>query len=245
MNMKNPLQPLLLALATIILALASGCTEQEMPPSPSPVAQKTPEPPSPPLFESFDSEPRLSLFPRVARFRPESDHPEEFAVWSQLIDHLSRLGGARPGTGTAGSTGFSVRALQELESVGFFSPLEVEPSTKYTLEFDIRGVLPEGGKAGAGILEFEQFRWIPAQYTETEMKEGFLRDLQLAEFAGAETWRHYKLSFETSPLTGMIHIVFYREGTTNRDSLYFDNISITPGSFPDGVNIGQEDRYEN
>ena len=224
---------LFLTLATL---LVSACQKQEEPPSPPSTTQSAekPEPaveatagdeppPAPPLREDFEGEPQLSLFPRVGDFCPEEDDKDGQALWLTYIDHLTRTSGLVRGKD---SVAFAIRGIRNVDSVGFFSPLAVKPDTTYQVSFRTWAKLPEEGKGGAGILEFDEFLWIPGQYPKSLSDQHLQRAQTGVQLTGEHKGNMQKFNFRTGPKTRMIHLVFFREGTPSREPLVIDDIEI-------------------
>jgi hypothetical protein len=180
-------------------------------------------PPSPPLFEDFQGTPQLSLFPRVGDFRPE-EKSERLPYWNTFIDHLVKVTGVAEEQ-TTGSRGWVFRSIKSIDSVGFFSPLGVEPQTTYRVNFTLATEMEEGASAGIGILEFNKFLWIPGQYTEETFKQHYRGSHEGKSQTGTSKGEH-SFTFTTSPETKMVHIVLFREGTHDRNSVMFDDIRI-------------------
>ncbi len=181
------------------------------------------EPPKPPVFENFQGTPQLSLFPRVGDFRPE-ESSDRLPYWNTFIEHLVKVTGVAEEQST-GSRGWVFRSINSIGSVGFFSPLGVEPLTEYEVSFTLVAELVEGASAGIGILEFDEFLWIDSQYTEEIFKQHFRGSSEGKRLTGI-TQGKQTFTFTTGPETHMIHVVLFREGEHDRNSLRFDDISI-------------------
>jgi hypothetical protein len=193
-------------------------------PSPNAALQSQPDPPAPPLLEDFESEPKLSLFPRIGDYRPEASDQLRLPFYNAYLEHLVRSAGVveLPGEGHA----FRMRSVARLDSVGFFSPIAVQPDTAYRISACFKTELPEDGRAGIGILEFDQFLWVSEQYPrslaerhQTGMQEGL-------EISGVHDWQPQSFEIITGINTRMIHLVFYREGTDHRAPVLFDDVKI-------------------
>ncbi|MDT8441994.1 MAG: hypothetical protein RQ723_10080 [Desulfuromonadales bacterium] len=224
--------------AVLMVALAAGC--QDQPPAqetaqqteapPAAVAESVPAeqpdpgpPPSPPLFEDFQGEPQLSLFPRAGDFRP-ADDSENLAYWATFIDHLSRVSGLVEKSET-GDRAWRFRSINTIDSVAWFSPVAVEPATGYQISFTLQADLPEGASAGIGILEFDRFLWIGEQFTEEMFEQHFRGSREGARLTG-KIEGEQSFRFTSGPETGMIHLILFREGTHDRDGVIFDDIRI-------------------
>ncbi len=221
----------ILTLLTLLTLLAGCDSRRESPadePATAPVAGEEPAPPAPPVVETFDGEPQLSLFPRVGGFRPEDGDSQEIGIWNTYRDHLLRTSGVVPGGDEGKGRAWSIRGIKGLESVGFFAPLGVEPQRSYRLSFRFRGELPEGGSAGIGILEFDRFLWIGGQFTEAMIREHQTGSQAGVSLTGHSDWTERTLTFTTSPRTRMIHLVLFRDGITDRQPVLFDDIAIEP-----------------
>lgn len=247
------MRPSFIAALCFTLIFANGCQEEiQQPPEPileatqkniaeadqveTSLEQATPaateqvqteqpqqEPPSPPIFEDFQGEPQLTLFPRAGSFRPE-DNNDQLPYWNTFIEHLVRVTSVVEEQST-GSRGWVFRGINTIDSVGFFSPLGVDPETEYQVSFKLTTDLTEGASAGVGILEFNEFLWIPTQYTEELFKQHFRGSHEGKRVTGATQGEH-TFTFTTGPETHMIHIVLFREGAHDRNSLMFDDIRI-------------------
>ena len=237
----------------LILLIASGCQEEAQKPAEtaaestqqendkvtssqeSPVQQESAaedqdqsnqppqDPPTPPIFEDFQGEPQLSLFPRAGDFRPEDDS-DRLPYWNTFIEHLIKVTGVVEEK-TTGRRGWTFRSINTIDSVGFFSPLGVEPNTEYQVSFKLTAELIEGATAGMGVLEFNKFLWIPNQYTEELFKQHYRGSHEGIRLTG-EASESQTFTFKTGPETKMIHLVLFREGTHDRNSLMFDDIEI-------------------
>lgn len=213
----------------------SGC---EQPTAPASVPQKPAAaaptespletPPSPPLLEDFEGEPRLSLFPRTGDYRPADDDSERLPYWRTFLQHLTKTSGllVLPAPQQHAGRVFALRSVAGLDSIGFFSPLEVLPQRSYQVSLDVRTELPEGGVFGVGVLEFDHFLWVGEQYTEALVKEHQTGVQPGLELRGNRPWQQHQFRFTTGVRTGMVHLVFYREGTADRRPVLFDDIRI-------------------
>ena len=182
------------------------------------------EPPTPPIFEDFQGAPKLSLFPWAGDFRP-ADDSDRLPYWNTFIEHLVKVTGVAEEQ-SSGRRGWTFRSIKTIDSVGFFSPLAVEPQSTYQVSFRLTTELPEGASAGIGILEFNQFLWIPSQYTE-ELHKKHYRGLHEGKRVTGTTSDTHSFTFTTGPETHMIHVILFREGAHDRNSLMFDDIEIT------------------
>lgn len=222
---RNLLLALLLVLSTQGIAACQREEPLSAAPAAAPVttAEGEQPPPAPPLREDFEGEPVLSLFPRVGAYCPEEDDREGLAFWLTYIDHLVRISG--PVKGQDG-IGFAIRGIRTIDSVGFFSPLAVKPDSTYRVSFRAWTDLPAGGSAGAGILEFDEFLWVPGQYPKSLSDKHFQRGQDGVRLTGRHGGTSQSFSFRTGPKTRMIHLVFFREGTSEREPLVIDDIEI-------------------
>ncbi len=246
------MRPLILVTLCLALIFATGCQEETQQPAGTPpqAVQKTKdvtketvattdqnekteerapseqtnqEPPTPPIFEDFQGEPQLSLFPRAGDFRP-ADDSDRLPYWNTFIEHLIKVTGVVEEQST-GRRGWAFRSIKTIDSVGFFSPLAVEPQTEYQVSFKLISELAEGASAGIGILEFNEFLWIPAQYTKELLKQHYRGSHEGQRITGSTDGEH-TFTFTTGTETRMIHVVLFREGTHDRNSLMFDDIGI-------------------
>jgi hypothetical protein len=184
-------------------------------------------PPAPPLTETFEGEPQLSLFPRAGDVRPEETE-ERFPYWKTFIEHIVKTSGPANIKREMGSRSWALRGIKTIDSVGFFSPLAVQPATSYQVTFQIKTELAEGASAGIGVLEFYEFLWIGNQFTEAQLNEFVTRSQEGVRLTGTRDWEKQSFTFTTDPQTNMIHLIFFREGEHDRKPVLFDDISITP-----------------
>lgn len=187
----------------------------------TPPVERTP--PQPPLREDFQGAPQMSLFPRVGDFQPPPGD-ERHAYWRTFIDHLVKITGVAENS-TDGSRGWVFRSIDTIDSVGYFSPIAVEPNRTYQVSFALKADLPEGASAGIGVLEFDTFLWIGEQYGE-EMHEQHYRGVHEGRRLTGQVSGLQSFSFTSGPDTRMIHLVLFREGPHDRNSLMFDDIEI-------------------
>lgn len=188
---------------------------------------KAPAPPSPPLNETFDKAPQLSLFPRVGAFRPEEKDSQGLAFWNTFIDHMVRTSGMVAGEGRDGSKAWAVKSISSLDSVAFFAPLAVKPKTTYRVSFTFKGDLPEGASAGIGLLEFDEFLWIGEQYPLSVAQKHQTGASEGVRLVGKRDWEEHSFTFTTTPKTHMIHLILFREGPeSSKQPVLFDDIRI-------------------
>lgn len=179
--------------------------------------------PKPPISEDFQGAPQLSLFPRVGDFRP-ADDSDRLPYWNTFIDHLVKVTGVAEDQASS-SRAWVFRSIKSIDSLGYFSPLGVEPQTTYQVSFKLAAELSDGASAGIGILEFNKFLWIPDQYSEGTYKQHFRGAHEGKRLTGTTKDKH-TFSFITGPETRMIHLVLFREGTHDRNNVMFDDIKI-------------------
>lgn len=227
MNPTRLFLPLLL-----FLLLLSGCeSNREQPATPpmneaSQELKEAPTPPAPPVFETFDGEPQLSLFPRAGAFRPKDEDEQGIAYWSTFLDHLLKTSGVIGGAGKEGDRAWSIRSIKGIDSVAFFAPLAVEPDTGYRIDFSLKGELPEKGEAGIGVLEFDQFLWIGDQFTEAITREHLTGSHEGVRLSGPRDWEDHSFNFVTAANTRMVHLILFREGEPDRKPVLFDDIRV-------------------
>lgn len=220
-----------------ILALfqLTGCEQPPLPAvappqnaPPAPAVNDPRKPPSPPIHEDFESAPRLSLFPRIGDYRPAEEETERLAYWKTFLLHLTKTSGLQeiPSPQQQAGRVFALRSVAGLDSLGFFSPLEVLPQRSYQVSLQVKTELPENGIFGVGILEFDRFLWVGEQYTQALVQEHQTGAQQGLELRGEQPWQNHQFRFTTGPETGMVHLVFYREGASDRRPVLFDNIRI-------------------
>ncbi|RMH95207.1 MAG: hypothetical protein D6681_13255 [Calditrichaeota bacterium] len=199
-----------------------GCHLQQ-----TPAASTDHSPPAPPLLEDFEGAPKMSLFPRIGSFRPESGD-QGLPFWRTYIDHLRRTSGPVRLPHGNSQVCWSLRAVRGSASVGFFSPLAVKPGATYRVSMQIKTDLADGAKAGAGILEFDKFLWIGEQYPESVYRQHFQQAAPGGSVEGSHDWQPLDFSFTVGPNTRMVHLVLFREGPYDRQPVYFDDIRIQP-----------------
>lgn len=183
-------------------------------------------PPAPPVHEDFEGEPKLSLFPRVGDFRPEDDDRERLPLWGTFIDHLLRTGGVLTNKDQTKGRAFGFRGIKAVDSVGYFSPLGVEPDTTYRVSYRLWSNLSSGGTTGAGILEYDEFLFIPEQLPKSLSEKHFQRAQLGIKLSGKHEGKVQSFTFRTGAKTRMIHLVFFREGTPDREPVVIDDIDI-------------------
>ncbi len=186
------------------------------------------QPPAPPLFEDFEGQPKISLFPRVAQVRP-AEGDEIYPFWRTYIEHLQRLTGLVSfGSEEARQHAFGFRGLKSLDSVGYFAPLAVQPNQGYRVSARIRCQLPDRARTGIGIQEFDQFLWIGDQFDAEQEKKHLLGSKVGISLEGAHDWENVAFEFTTGPKTGMIHLILFLDGPADRVPVLFDDLRIEP-----------------
>lgn len=226
----------ILIAAFLLFCLLTGCdsrkaqltTKTEPANPPTTTAAGADSPPGPPVFETFEAAPKLSLFPRIGDYRPEEDEGERLAYWRTYLQHLTKTSGvvAIPLPQAHAGKVFSLRSVAGLESLGYFAPLAVEPDTRYHLSVAVHADLPTGGSAGIGILEFDEFLWVGEQYTRTLASKHRVGAQKGLTLSGRHDWQQQTLTFTTGPRTRMIHLVLFREGTQDRKPVLFDDLRV-------------------
>ena len=191
--------------------------------SPKQPSEKKRKPPEPPIFEDFQGAPQLTLFPRVSDFRPD-DGDERLADWKVLIEDLIKVTGVAEDQVT-GVRSWVFSSIDSSNSIGYFSPLAVEPLTTYQVSFKLSAELADKASAGISILEFDEFLWIPGQYTKEIFRQHY-RGVHEGKLLTGTTTGEHTFNFTTGPKTGMIHLVLMREGTPDSSSVMFDDIEI-------------------
>lgn len=196
--------------------------------APAPAQSDPQNPPSPPIYEDFEQAPRLSLFPRIGDYRPAEDEAERLAYWNTYLLHLTKTSGLMDIPSPARQAGrvFALRSVAGLDSLGFFSPLEVLPQRSYQVSLQVKTELPEDGIFGIGILEFDRFLWVGEQYTQALVREHQTGVQPGLELRGKHPWQSHQFRFTTGANTGMVHLVFFREGAADRRPVLFDDIRI-------------------
>lgn len=225
-------RPYQLLAALSLSCLLGACQEQQPPPPTSslPTAEEhrpTPAPPTPPLFESFEDIPQLDLFPRLGDYRPEVDDAERLKFWYAFREHLSKASGVA--TAAQGDNRiFILRTIRSLDAVGFFSPVATRPGSSYRVSYKVKAELPEGATTGIGIIEYSQFLWEGEQYPESLDSKYRVAASEGLRLAGAFDWQKAAFEFTAGATTKMVHLVFFREGTTDRSAVLIDDIAIEP-----------------
>lgn len=229
------MRPFVTAATIFILSLSGLACSNEKGTSP-PLVTESPEtksaaaepiPPGIPVSETFDKEPQLSLFARIASFRPADDDKDGLGFWTTYIDHVQRTSGMRPKSGRDNSNGWVIQGIKGVPSIAFFAPLAVKPGTAYHVSFDFKGDLPKDASAGIGVLEFRKFLWIGEQFSEAISREYQTGTYPGAAVTSQRDWQSYGFDFTTSPMAGMIHLILYRDGNMDREKpVFFDNITI-------------------
>ena len=237
--------PRLIVIVLILLGslvLTAACQKQEDSPKtegpPATTSKQPPTseerkaaegaPPTPPIREDFEGEPKLSLFPRVGDFRPEDDDKEGLSYWATYIDHLSRTSGVLTNKDTSKGRAFGFRSIKAVDSVGYFSPLAVTPDTSYRVSYRLWSNLSPGGTTGIGILEFNEFLFIADQFPRSLSEKHFQRSQLGMRLTDDHDGKVQSFTFRTGPQTRMIHLVFFREGTPDRNPVIIDDIEIKP-----------------
>lgn len=223
-----------LAVTALALLLACGCETRKpvsssgsFPAAPSPAQVEAGKPPAPPIHENFEGEPKLSLFPRAGDYRPEDGDDVGLPFWRAYIEHVTRTSGAVPLQAPIGrGRVFTFRGVAGITSLGFFSPLAVEPETTYRVSALLKSELPAGASAGIGVLEYDQFLWISEQFPESldsKHRTGVMEGVRLT---GPAEWQERTFTFKTAPKTRMVHLVFFREGANDRSQVMVDEIRV-------------------
>ena len=221
----------------LAVLLLPACQQQEEPPKPAAVpavggsaapAKNDPgeKPPAPPIREDFEGEPKLSLFPRVGDFRPEDDDKEGLSYWATYINHLTKISGVLGNKDKSKGKAFGFRGIRTVESVGFFSPLAVEPDKTYHVSYLLWSKLSPGATTGVGILEYDTFLFIPEQFSKSLHEKHFQRSQLGTRVTDDYAGKALDFTFRTGPKTRMIHLVFFREGVPDRAPVVIDDIEI-------------------
>jgi hypothetical protein len=178
------------------------------------------------LSEDFQGEPQISFFPRVGQVRPAQED-ELFPFWMTYLDHLQRT------CGVVGMEGegepqrfFSLRSLENVDSVGYFAPIAVEPYTSYKVSLRIKADLPEAASGGLGIQEFNEFLWIGDQFDESLNQKHLLNNITAIPITGTQDWTEMSFSFTTGPQTRMLHLIIFRDGPDGKFPMLFDDLKI-------------------
>lgn len=213
---------LVLALSLLLLFTP----QSGKPPLTGQPSRPEPQLPGPPVLETFQGAPQLSLFPRLGDFRP-ADGDERLAYWRTYREHLLKTSGMVEADPVSGNKIFIFRGIKGIDSVGHFAPLAVKPNTNYRVGLKLKAELPEGASTGIGVLEYKQFLWIGEQYTERQHQQFFLNHQELLRVNRTEDWQSFQFDFTSGPQTRMIHLVLFREGpATDRKPVLVDNISV-------------------
>ncbi len=247
------MRPLILTTLFLTMFISSGCREEAPLPVQPTSDNKTPQlavaqettttaeqhqtetqeqpgttarkPPTPPVFEDFQGTPQFALFPWAGDFRPAESNVR-LPNWKTSIDHLVQTTGIAEDQ-TTGGRSWVFGSIEDSAYVGYFAPLAVKPQTTYRASFSITAELAEGVSAGINILEFKTFLWIPAQYTEETFSQNFRGSHEGKRLTGTVKGVQ-TFSFITGPETSMIHMILFRDGTHDSNSVMFDDIKIEP-----------------
>lgn len=203
----------------------AGQKSEEQPATAESVKNQTP--PTPPIVESFEKEPQLSLFPRAGDYRPERES-ERYPYWNTFIEHIIKTSGPIKNETEDNKLSWALRGIKTIDSVGFFSPLAVQPATRYQISFRIKTELVDGASAGIGILEFSEFLWIGDQFTKAQMEKYSIGSKEGIRLTGTRDWEEQTFTLTTGAQTNMIHLIFFREGEHDRKPVLLDDISVTP-----------------
>lgn len=214
------------------LLIFTGCDESPAPlPAEKTVASEHQagelQPPAPPIREDFEGRPIMSLFPRVAGARPAEDE-EGYPYWRSFIEHVARTSGPTVDDTPGSSRCWALRGIGDIESTGFFSPLAVEPSSRYQITARIKTDLTEGATAGIGVIEFRKFLWIDKQFTEAQLRQYALGNSEGVRLTGSNDWTPVSFELTTGDQTRMIHLVLFRDGAKDRNPVLFDDIAVVP-----------------
>lgn len=213
---------LLLALCLLLLFTPL----EDKPPLTGPQLAPEPSPPGPPLLETFQGAPQLSLFPRLGDFRPEDDN-DRLPFWNTYREHLLKISGVVKTDPVSANRAFSFRGIKGINSVGHFSPLAVKPNRRYKIGLKLKVDLPDGSSTGVGIIEYRQFLWLGEQYPESLHRQFFLANQELLRIGRTAGWQDFQLTFTSGPQTRMIHLLFFREGpASDRRPVLIDNVSL-------------------
>ncbi len=193
--------------------------------TPEPTVEEQ-SPPTPPLTENFQGAPQLSLFPRAGAYRPEDDDTNGLQFWRTYIEHLLRTSGPLKESDQSDNVKFGFRSIKGIDSVGIFSPIAVKPATRYQVSALFSCDLVEGASAGIGVLEFDEFQWIGEQFSESMAREHQLGSQSGIRLTGKVENQPQRFDFTTGAETGMIHLVFFRDGTQDRNPVLIDDIHI-------------------
>ena len=164
-----------------------------------------------------------SFFPRIGDFQPPRDS-QRHSDWRSHINQLIKV--TRVAENAAdGSRGWVFRSLKAIDSLGYFAPVAVEPGRIYQVTFKLIADLPAGASAGIRVLEFDDFLWTGEQYTEETYSRHF-RGVHEGRRLTGKGHGIQAFAFSTGPETRMVHLVMFREGTHDDNSLMFDDIEI-------------------
>ena len=134
------LQAILISLALIAVLLSHQPNRENQKPTPLPAGQGTVEPsispqetlpPTPPILETFDAKPQLSLFPRLGDYRPEDTDKDRLPYWRSYLEHLQKISGVVKSDPTGGNRIFAFRTIMaSIRSVfSHRSPSNLTPPT--------------------------------------------------------------------------------------------------------------------
>lgn len=228
----------LILLTTLCLLILPGCQTEEQvtdtqkpatgadnqPPTVNEVEAQ--EPPKPPIMEDFDGKPKMSLFPRILDdYRPEDSATEGVDNWRTFLAHLKRVSGPAMSS-EAGNRGWQFHSVNTIDSVGYFSPLAVDPDSTYQVKFRIKTDLADGATAGIKVLEFSKFQWLGEQYPESLYRSIFVDQQAAPALTGQQDWTEQSFDFKVGPQTRMIHLVLYRQGPHDTNDVMFDDLYV-------------------
>ncbi len=212
---------ILLLLALVLLFTSPGEHSYQT----GPTSEPAPSPPEPPIRETFQGAPQLSLFPRLGDFRPEDDE-DRLPYWRTYREHLLKISGVVLTDQSSGNRAFSFRGIKGIDSIGHFTPLAVEPNRSYMLNLKLKAELEEQATAGIGLIEYREFLWLGEQYPESLHRQIFLSSQELLRLQKTDGWQEFQLPFQTGPKARMIHLIFFREGTADRAAVLVDDVRI-------------------
>lgn len=186
--------------------------------------KQQPEPPAPPLSEDFQTSPKISLFPRVGPVRPTKED-ERYPFWLTYLDHLKRTSGVTNNKVEA-NRAFTMRSINGVDSVGWFTPVAVEPATRYRVGASFKADLPDGATCGIGLIEFDRFLWIGDQFTQQQLNEHQRATTILVNLSGKFSWQAQTAEFTTGSDTRMVHLLFFRDGADGKEPVLLDDLKI-------------------
>jgi hypothetical protein len=129
-------------------------------------------------------------------------------------------------SGKNDSVGLVINGIKGLSSVGYSTPIIVEPSRNYRVEFWMKSGMGNDEEGGVGYLEYDTLIPTRQQLTQVENARHIVGGEDSVRIKGEHGWKKFTFDFTTGPESEMVHVFFYREGDPGPGPLIFDDISI-------------------